>query len=333
MPKLILRPGDGDRITLRAVASTLSIELYEACVAMLATAKEITGLTGEDDAVAALMNDSGTPSDTNAATTALVNGRLETRVPEIIDTLVPDIINDEVSQMIADITPDEKRGGINDRVDFQAEYGDAYIGHDSGFDRTGNPTTVPPGWTALAWGSLITAIERRSAFVMRGVGPAVTADNWRGIYRSLAGAPTNWTAFVRISHGTDAKAFSLGPGLALRQSSNGKMVTVHRIGAGAMEGSTWNTSGTGSDGPVASVVFSNYAVMPAAEGQIIKLNKTGSTYTWSVSSDEGETWLELPSMNAAMASLGIVPDQIGMFMNLTGAGIQADAAIHWFRLR
>jgi hypothetical protein len=208
---------------------------------------------------------------------------------------------------------------IDDLAMFNSIYG-AALGYDYEFEGSG--TSIPSGYS---WFNQGTSTYREEGGVGVITLQNASGDNIRGITRSLSGFPSTWEAFGKFSF-TARDANNAFAGFALRQSSDGKLVTWVGINGTGAESWKWN-SPTGSN----SAVVSQQGVYGLSRtGFYLRLKRNSATsFDYKVSAD-GRTWRTLAT--AQDFSAFMTADEIG-FVAACSDNSSAEMACHWIRIR
>ena len=213
------------------------------------------------------------------------------------------------------------------RIDILAEFNGVYTSGVSSFDQEfeASSSSIPAGWSWVNQGS-ITYSEAFGAGTMT-IPSNGGSDTWRGVFQSLSGAPSSWTAIAKITASGSQAGGAYHFGMTLRDSASGKLLPLNFWYGIKMELVRWTNPTTPEGGWY--VAHGDAVSFPSIPPQYFMIKKNSST-SWDFKfSPDGITWFAIAS--ALNISGFITPDQIGIATNPSNA--VCSVACHWFRLR
>lgn len=196
------------------------------------------------------------------------------------------------------------------------------LGFDYEFDAT--TSSLPSGW---AWVNQSTATyaEANGAGVIHL--PNGASTSYRGITRSLSGAPATYDAYLKTFMAAREINFR-GTALVLRESSSGKLVVfaLAHVNAQLQTACDKYTNPTTYAGTSFGVNLNM-----GGEPKYLRIRKNStSSYDFMVSPD-GRAWF----IHTAAGDVGafMTPDEIGWMGDCEGNTSDAEMSAEWFRLR
>jgi len=178
---------------------------------------------------------------------------------------------------------------------------------------------TPPGGITWAWlnqGSA-TATQQTNGVLELAAPSNGAADNVRGYEFSIVGS--SWSYIFRFRLMVPNQEYNQG-GIYLRESGTGKIVVLCLIGASALSSLTTLPALSTDKLNSASSYNSNYSRVMAlialmgSDCVVFKVQLSGSTLTYSFSTDNGISWFVLTSTSKT-DFFTTAPDKVGIYLN------------------
>lgn len=188
-----------------------------------------------------------------------------------------------------------------DAADDHFDVGDA-------LDTAGTRRSGATAWQKTNWG---TTTEDITDGILRIVIPAVSSNSLRIAEQAVSGS--TWTYRARVAgYSPDTNYSSFG--MALRESSGGKLVTIHSINSSHnIESNRWNSVTSYNSSETTKPLSTWYATMDWRWYEA-KYDGTNVVLSWSPTGVEG-SFIAMRTETPA-AFLGATPTHVGLFANV-----------------